>query len=366
MRTLRFRDRNGGAPAPGAAGRPRRPYPNGWFAIAFSADVPPGRVVRTRLAGEDLVVYRTRAGCIRVVDPHCPHLGAHLGYGGTVEGEEIVCPFHRFAFGLDGLCTRTGYGTRPPVAQLRHRIVRERNGAILVWWHHAGAAPDWEIPDLPTADFPAPYRATHTIVDHPQEIVENAVDIGHIGPIHGYRDIRIRRPMALEGPRMTIGPAARRMFPLLGAVDVIFDVEVHGLGYIWVDARLRQLRTTALFQAMATPIDPTRTALRFSVAIRAGSAQRTPSAGALLLSRALTIALAPAFRRDLTLDFPIWENKAYVERPRLAKGDGPIPAFRRWAEQFYAGGVAGEAPSEDDFAPPADGRKRLTTPSSTA
>jgi nitrite reductase/ring-hydroxylating ferredoxin subunit len=349
-------------PRPVAADRPRRPYPNGWFGIAFGEDVPPGRVLRKRFMGEDLVVYRTRAGVVRVVDPYCPHLGAHLGYGGTVEGEEIVCPFHRFAFGLDGACVRTGYGTRPPVARLRQRTVRERNGAIMVWHHAGGAAPSWEVPDVPTAEFPAPVRHVYTIVDHPQEIVENSIDVGHIGPIHHYTNVRVRRPLEIDGPRFTIGPAAQRVFPLLGAVDVVFDVEVHGLGYIWVRATIPRLRAAALFQAMTMPIDPCRVELRFSVSIRAGIAQRTPSARALLLSRALTVGLAPAFWHDLTLDFPIWENKAYVERPRLAKGDGPVIAFRRWADQFYAG--CGEV-DVDDVPASVDDRKRLTTPSST-
>jgi hypothetical protein len=39
--------------------------------------------------------------------------------------------------------------------------------------------------------------------------------------------------------------------------------------------------------------------------------------------------------RDLLQDFPVWENKAYLERPRLAEGDGPIMRYRRWARQFY-------------------------------
>jgi hypothetical protein len=34
-------------------------------------------------------------------------------------------------------------------------------------------------------------------------------------------------------------------------------------------------------------------------------------------------------------DFVIWENKRYVPRPMLARGDGPIPLYRRWAAQFY-------------------------------
>lgn len=359
-RGLRLRLQRGDAyePPPAAAARPRRPYPNGWFALALGAEVRPGRVLRTRFMGEDLVAYRTRTGTLRVVEPYCPHLGAHLGYGGTVEGEDIVCPFHRFAFGLDGACVRTGYGTRPPVARLRRRDVRERNGAIWVWRHAADAPPDWELPNVQTEDFPAPVRHVYTIVDHPQEIVENAVDIGHIGPIHGYRNVRLRRPLAVDGPRFAIGLAAQRVFPLLGPVDVVFDAEAHGLGYIWVSATIPQLRAAALFQAMATPIDPTRVALRFSVSVRAGGAQRTPSARTLLLSRALTVGLAPAFWHDLSLDFPIWENKAYVARPRLAKGDGPMPAFRSWAEQFYAD-------SDEASSSPGVEAKRIATPSST-
>lgn len=359
MRRVALR-RRGGAyePPPIAAERPRRPYPNGWFAVAFGDDVQPGGVLRKRFMGEDVVVYRTRRGLVRVVDPYCPHLGAHLGFGGTVEGEDIVCPFHRFAFDPSGACVRTGYDTRPPAASLLQRTVRERNGAIMVWHHRAGAAPAWELPSIPTGDFPAPVRHVYTIVDHPQEIAENAIDVGHIGPIHHYRNVRVRRPMAVDGPRFTIGPAAQRVFPLLGEVDVVFDVEVHGLGYIWVTATIPRLRAAALFQAMATPIDPCRVELRFSVSIRAGGAQRTPSAATLVLSRALTVALAPAFWHDLTLDFPIWENKAYVERPRLAKGDGPVPAFRRWADQFYAG-------CGDSATPVGDEAKWIATPSST-
>jgi phenylpropionate dioxygenase-like ring-hydroxylating dioxygenase large terminal subunit len=317
---------------PLAETQPRRPYPDGWFAVAFGDELRPGRVLRRRFMGEDLVVYRTRRGVVRVVEPYCPHLGAHLGYGGTIEGEEIVCPFHRFAFDVSGACVRTGYGTRPPRAQLAQRVAREVNGAIMVWRHAAGAPPAWEIPARSADGFPTPVRHVYTIVDHPQEIAENAVDIGHIGPIHHYRGVRVRRPLAVAGPSFTIGPAAQRVFPLAGAVDVVFDVEAHGLGHIWVDATIPRLRAAATFQAMATPLDPCRVALRFSVALRTGGA----GPRGLLLSRLLTVALAPAFWRDLTLDFPIWEHKTYLTQPRLARGDGPVPAFRRWAEQFYS------------------------------
>lgn len=333
--TRQVRTRRSPEPPPLASLQPRLPYPNGWFAVAFAEELRPGRVLRRRFMGEDVVVYRTRSGLVRVVEPYCPHLGAHLGHGGRVEGEEIVCPFHHFAFGPDGTCVRTGYGTRPPAMRLTRREAREVNGAIFVWHHADGAPPAWEIPEQSTDGFPSPFRDVSTLVDHPQEVVENAVDIGHIGPLHGYRNARVRRAFEGRGPSFTVAAAGQRTFPLYGTVEVVFDIVVHGLGHIWVDATIPRLRAAALFQAMPTPLDPLRVDIRFSVALRAGD-RPTDSHTRLLLSRLLTIALGPAFRRDQMQDFPVWQHKVYVAQPRLAKGDGPIPAYRRWAQQFYS------------------------------
>lgn len=315
--------------------QPRLPYPDGWFAVAFADELPPGRMLRRRFMGEDLVVYRTRSGVLRVVEPYCPHLGAHLGYGGWVEGEEIVCPFHHYAFETGGACVRTGYGTRPPIARLVQREVREINGAILVWHHASGAPPAWEVPAQSTEGFPPPFRHMATIVDHPQDVVENAIDTGHIGPVHNYLHARVRRPFEAHGPSFTIAASGDRVFPLLGPAEIAFDIVVHGLGHIWVEATIPRLRAAARWLAMATPIDPRHVEFRFCVSLRVG---RDPggSRAQLLLSWLLTHGLGPAFRSDLRQDFPIWEHKVYVERPRLAKGDGPIPAYRRWAEQFYS------------------------------
>lgn len=339
IRTLGFprlmRPRTLEEPPPLAELQPRRPYPDGWFAVAFSDELLPGRLLRRRFMGEDLVVYRTRNGVVRVVEPYCPHLGAHIGHGGWVEGEDIVCPFHHFAFGTDGACVRTGYGTRPPAARLAQRDAREVNGAILVWHHAGGAPPSWEVARHSTEGFPPPFRQVSVIVDHPQDVIENAVDIGHIGPVHGYRHARVRQPFEADGPSFRVAATGDRVFPIAGPVEIVFDIVVHGLGHLWVDATIPRLHAAAKFQAMATPLDPRHIEIRFGVALRMGTS-RTHRWTQLLLSRLLTNMLGPAFRRDLGRDFPIWEHKVYVEHPRVARGDGPISAYRRWTEQFYS------------------------------
>lgn len=42
-----------------------------------------------------------------------------------------------------------------------------------------------------------------------------------------------------------------------------------------------------------------------------------------------------AYAREVGNDLVIWRHKRYCPQPALAKGDGPIGAYRRWARQFY-------------------------------
>jgi hypothetical protein len=42
---------------------------------------------------------------------------------------------------------------------------------------------------------------------------------------------------------------------------------------------------------------------------------------------------------QFTQDVPIWEHKAYRERPLVTKADGPVVQYRRWFRQFYDGGA---------------------------
>src|SRR5689334_7336146 len=103
-------------------------YPHGWFAVAFSDDLPPGAVKTVHYFGRDVVLFRTESGVLSAVDKTCPHLGAHLG-GGRVEGECLRCPFHAWAFGPDGRVTDVPYAPKiPPKARAKTWPSDERAG----------------------------------------------------------------------------------------------------------------------------------------------------------------------------------------------------------------------------------------------
>ncbi|MGJ3627865.1 Rieske 2Fe-2S domain-containing protein [Sphingomonas sp. MMS24-JH45] len=84
------------------------------------------RICRTRsrprsTIGCKMVGYRDSQGKAVVMDAICPHMGAHLGHGGTIEGDTIKCPFHHWEFGPTGKCTKIPYSKIiPPAARCRH------------------------------------------------------------------------------------------------------------------------------------------------------------------------------------------------------------------------------------------------------
>jgi hypothetical protein len=64
---------------------------------------------------------------------------------------------------------------------------------------------------------------------------------------------------------------------------------------------------------------------------------RLPSDGDLIAGTPVSV-VADIMHRGavggVEQDIPIWEGLQFVERPRLVKGDGPVPRFRHWARQF--------------------------------
>jgi len=73
-------------------------YQHGWYIVAFERELT-DTLTPAVLGDRRLVIVRTDQG-IRVFNADCPHRGAHLGYGGRLNNDCIVCPFHGYRIGL--------------------------------------------------------------------------------------------------------------------------------------------------------------------------------------------------------------------------------------------------------------------------
>ncbi|HPG24797.1 MAG TPA: Rieske 2Fe-2S domain-containing protein [Myxococcota bacterium] len=168
---------------------PFPPYPTGWYVVAASSELPSRGVLPLRYFGRDLVLFRAESGRAVLVDAHCPHMGAHLGHGGFVEGEGIRCPFHQWRFGCDGRVEDVPYQTRGalPVESLACWPVEEQSGVVLAHWSDGGRSPSWRMPAI--TEFGRPgwvgwQTFRWQIHMHTQELAENVPDMPHFRYVH--------------------------------------------------------------------------------------------------------------------------------------------------------------------------------------
>ena len=303
---------------------PYTPYPRGWFRVAFSDEIAPGEVKPIHYFGEELVLFRTEAGQARVFDAFCPHLGAHLGHGGTVVGESLRCPFHHWEFNGEGKCESIPYAERiPPKAKVPCWPIIERNGIVMVYFDAAGKAPDFEIPEVPefqSEDWTTPEIAHWEVRAGWLDMNENCVDQAHFKYIHGTLSIPPTEAETQGSVHRTVSQFRMRIPG--GEGDAQLVTLDYGPGFQVV--RITGLIDTILVNT-ATAIDAERTDVKFAYSVKVDGETRKAH-----LAEAVIKDLKQQFEHDI----PIWENKTYWSRPVLCTGDGPISNYRQWYAQF--------------------------------
>lgn len=306
---------------------PMTPYPNGWFQIAYSDELEVGKAEPLHYFGHDYVLFRGADGQARVFDAFCPHLGAHLGYGGKVEGDSIRCPFHGWRYDSAGKCVEIPYGNRiPPSARLTPHPVVERNGLVMLWHHADGNAPDWEIPVVAEYGLEGwtPYvKRRWKIRTHNQDMAENSVDQAHFRYVHGTLTVP-QSQATTEGPCLHVLSQMKMGTP---AGEVDGSIESNSWGFGFGQVKFRGIVETSLVTSV-TPIDGEYVDVRFSFSVKSLGDER--------MTRGVGKALIADIEKQMREDIPIWENKAFLDRPVLCDGDGPIGIFRNWCKQFYS------------------------------
>lgn len=343
------------------------PYPDGWYRVAASDELPAGGITYHECLGTQLVLARSdQDGSVSAMGAFCPHMGANLA-GGCVKGGRLECPFHRWQLSADGHVAEIPYLDKAP-PRIRQRVwpARERYGQIFIYHRgdHEAHGPDEPPPyDLPVIEDidsgRMVHRGTHAprnVKMHLIEFAENSVDFQHFSPLHGEMFI----------------PWTTLKVPF---VDVIHrakwepDPEHPHLAYFHNDAILKifgrevdrtKAHATITFYGPAGVVT-----FRFSI----------PDAGEILMfqthlpvapleqevrftwfadksmPRWLTHYVVGNWVSQWRNDIDIWENKIHLRKPVLVRGDGPIHRLRRWYQQFYPS--APEAPESDESLPPA-------------
>lgn len=159
--------------------------PLAWYPVAWSKELR-DRPLKCRIAGIDMVLYRTSKQKARALEAYCAHRGADLSLGKCI-GDHLHCAYHGWEFSENGICEKIPAHPDRPIpdfARVKAYPVEECAGLIWVW-------PDANIPTQPLRVFPEILEAQMRLAAYEQtwnahltRVVESVLDVAHLAFVH--------------------------------------------------------------------------------------------------------------------------------------------------------------------------------------
>ncbi|GAA3721187.1 aromatic ring-hydroxylating dioxygenase subunit alpha [Streptomyces tremellae] len=161
---------------------------NQWYVAAYGAEVGREPFSRT-VCGEPVLLWRTEAGAVTAMSDRCVHRRFPLSQKPSrLAGDRLVCGYHGFTYGADGVCVAVpGQRRVPRTARLTPYPVAERDAFVWVWIGDREAADEALIPRAPWLADPGyttvsgrePLAARYGL------LVDNLLDLSHETYLHG-------------------------------------------------------------------------------------------------------------------------------------------------------------------------------------
>lgn len=335
------------------------PYPNGWYCLCKSEDVATGKAIAASACHKEFVVFRGADGKAAVLNAFCPHLGTHLGHGGAVVGNSVVCPYHSWAFDANGKCTDIPYCPKAPTERSNTTAypMRERLGLIFVWLHAEGAEPTYELTifdRIEGNDMQAVFDVqTEPFHMHIMEPSQNASDPYHFNTTHSWLGGK-------DGGRsaLWLKHEAKTHLASLGHKDhdgnpleeTVIDLK-ETVAEMWIFGLIpvpkvfnSHYSSGATFQGPQVStfnVDSKMLgSLRIIFAFTPEAPFRQRVTCRVFRTRGFPWLLARFIGRmamaTIEQDRKVWEHKLHVAPRNVVSGDGPFAAYGVWLRQFYS------------------------------
>jgi phenylpropionate dioxygenase-like ring-hydroxylating dioxygenase large terminal subunit len=156
----------------------------GWYIALPSKQLDRSQVKSLDICGQRVVLFRGSDDRVRALDAYCPHMGTDLGIG-RVDGNNLRCFFHHWAFSGDGDCQDIPcQSVIPARAKLQAYDTDEKYGFIWIY-------PDTQAPDRVAEFDELKGRTVVSIADRPLErschhhiCMMNGIDAQHLRTVH--------------------------------------------------------------------------------------------------------------------------------------------------------------------------------------
>jgi phthalate 4,5-dioxygenase oxygenase subunit len=160
-----------------------------WLPVCLSEEVTEadGAPVKSRLVGDDLVVFRDSKGKLGVLAEHCPHRGASLVFGRNEECG-LRCLYHGWKFDVDGniveMASEPDGSALMKSLKQRSYPVREAGGFVWAWLGPREEMREFEPPAwAPTTGIKYAIVKMHAACNWAQ-VLEGSIDSAHSSSLH--------------------------------------------------------------------------------------------------------------------------------------------------------------------------------------
>ena len=179
---------------------------NCWYVAALDRELIDGRLLRRKILGDNIVMYRGESGLVVALADRCCHRGAPLSMG-RLEGDCLRCMYHGLKFDPTGKCIQIpGQDLLPPRMKVRSYPILARDQFVWIWMGDPKLADPGLIVDFPPLRDPAwkgipaylHYDANYLL------IVDNLSDLSHLAFVHTHtlggseEYAYVSKPLALE------------------------------------------------------------------------------------------------------------------------------------------------------------------------
>jgi 3-ketosteroid 9alpha-monooxygenase subunit A len=310
-----------------------RTYRHGWYLVGFERDL--NDEIAPVSVGSERLLLVCAVGAIRAFNADCPHRGAHLGYGGQLDDNAIICPFHRFRIVL---------GTR----DTNELSVRERHALVVGGLVFIRLSDGF---DHGFTDFIQDIAESHVIMpghvwylEVPAALmIENGFDPAHFQSVHRFGAHAIRTQTNLRGDLEMagcLGLAAK-----LERGDVTFSEDQSTTDRVGTPKSgipfalsafspgLSVLRVGGEYPYVtiigATPGPKKHSLLRVSLALPRAVYGDPPD-------QQIASRFLEQIKAGIEDDRAIWEHLSFSSPAKFMATDAPVVEFRRFCRQLEA------------------------------
>lgn len=181
-----------------------RVFANSWICVAHGSEVAqPNEYITREIIGENILVVRGRDKVLRAFYNVCPHRGHQLLSGDGKAKNVITCPYHAWAFKLDGELAHARncenvHNFNKDIAHLTPVRVEEYGGFIFINMNPQAGSVEDQLPGLAAKvreacpavdDLKLAARFTTLTPANWKNIVDNYLECYHCAPAHpGFAD----------------------------------------------------------------------------------------------------------------------------------------------------------------------------------